>query len=97
MRWFEQHVKVFVVLIGISISALVVKQGLVIGEYGVGGWLRGDGPFQTEWEVRAVCGLLLTALPAVVVVAIVRSGEGVASRLRDWRWARAVRRSREKA
>jgi len=44
MRWFDQHMKVFVVLIGISMSALVVKQGLAIAEYGVGGWLRGDGP-----------------------------------------------------
>jgi len=33
----------------------------------------------------------------VVVVALVRSGEGVAQRVRDWRWTRAVRRARDDA
>lgn len=97
MRWFDQHMKLFVVLVGIGMSALLVKQGLAIAQYGVMGWLRGDGPLQTEWEVRAVCGLLLCGLAAVVVVLVVRSGESVALRLRDWRWTRAARRSRDKA
>lgn len=95
MARFARLYNVFIGLMVLGLAALIAKQGIAIAEHGVGGWLRGDGQHQTEWEVRAVVGLLLIGLPALVLVVFVRSGEGLVGRLREWRWVRAMRRSRD--
>ena len=95
MAWFHRHFWAFLGVVGVGIAALLIKQGIAIAEHGISGWLRGDGGYQTEWEVRAVVGLLLVGLPATVLAALFRSSEGTFHRLREWRWERAIRRSRK--
>jgi hypothetical protein len=94
--WFDRHFSIIFGILAFGMAALLAKQGIAIAEYGVTGRLEGEGPFQTEWEVRAVAVLLFTLLPAMVVVALVRSGEAVLARVREWRLIRAVRRSRRR-
>jgi uncharacterized membrane protein len=93
---FDRLFPVFFALIVLGLVALIAKQVIVIAEHGVAGWLRGDGGFQTEWEVRAVILVLAIILPAAVVVALVRLGEAIARRLRERGWERAARRARER-
>lgn len=96
MGWFDRHARPLLLLLAVGVAALLVKQGIAVARYGLGGWLRGDGPAQTEWEVRAVVGLLLVAFPAVLIAGLVRSSEGLLQRVTEWRWARAIRRSRHR-
>jgi hypothetical protein len=91
---FDRLFPVFAVLLAVGMVALLANQVIAIEDHGFAGWLRGDGPYQTEWEVRAVIGLLLVWLPFVILIPLVRLGEAIAHRTRDLRWARATRRSR---
>jgi hypothetical protein len=89
---FDQHFKLYFGLVVFAYVSLITKQGVSIAKYGIDGWLRGDGPFQTEWEVRAAIGLVLIGVPAIVIVAGVRAGEAIARRRQDRRWEEIARR-----
>ena len=78
-----------------AIIAVSAKQALAIANHGITGWLEGAGAFQSEWEVRAVIGLLLVGVPALVLITFVRVGESGHTRLQEWRWSRAARRPRQ--
>ena len=80
MARFDRLFPVFAVLLAVGMVALVAKQVIAIADHGFAGWLRGDGPYQTEWEVRAVIGLLLVWLPFVILIPLVRPGEAIAHR-----------------
>ena len=94
MDWFDRHFMILVGLLAVGLVALLAKQTIAIIDYGFAGWLRGDGPLQTEWEVRAVVIVLMVLLPAAVIGGFVRSGEAFVRRRQERRWERAARRSR---
>jgi hypothetical protein len=78
------------------LAVIAIRQGVAIANYGVLGWLEGEGPSQTEWEVRASI-LAIVLLVASIVGMVWRAGERVADRLYVNRMVRAVRRERREA
>jgi hypothetical protein len=92
----RSRAKVASAVIAACIVVITINQGVVIAEYGVRGWLEGEGPRQTEWGVRAAIGIV-GVLAAILVCIAWRAGEGIASRWRDARLIRAIRRERRQA
>jgi hypothetical protein len=94
MAWFDRHLRLALALIVFGLAALALKQGYAIAHYGFHGWLRGEGPHQSEWEVRAVLGVVFGVAPALVITILALTGTSLAERASTWRLARAIRRSR---
>jgi hypothetical protein len=82
-------------LLGLAIAALAVKEGIAIAEYGLDGWLAGEGAYQSEWEVRGVIALL-GLLAAAAIAPLWRAGDAISERLYIRRLVRAIRRERER-
>ncbi len=89
----ERRYRIAVAILVVCIAVLVANQVASIAEYGVRGWLEGEGRRQTEWEVRASIGAI-SLLLALLVTLVWRAGEGVLGRWRDARLLRAIRRHR---
>lgn len=83
------------ILIGVGLGSLAVKQGIAISEHGVDGWLKGEAGYQTEWEVRAVVGLLVVAA-AASIIGLAYVAFPVGEKLFTWRLTRAAKRGRRR-
>jgi hypothetical protein len=79
--------------VAILIVVIAINQGVVIAKYGVTGWLQGEGPHQTEWQVRASIAIV-GVLTAILVCILWRTAEAVRGRWREARLVRAIRRAR---
>jgi uncharacterized OB-fold protein len=92
----ERWLNVLLGMACIALAVIAIRQGVAIASYGVVGWLQGEGPSQSEWEVRASI-LAIVLLVAFIAGVMWRVGEGIADHLYVGRMVRAVRRERREA
>lgn len=95
IAFFASRPRWLYVLILIAGVLFAASAGVRIAHHGVVGWLRGDGPRQTEWEVRATLGWI-TMLIAGVVGTVALLIDAIATRVFGWRLIHAVRRERKR-
>jgi hypothetical protein len=64
----------------VALLVILVRQGVVIADHGLAGWLQGEGGSQTEWEVRAsLIALVLLIARVVGLVWRMEKGSRIAS------------------